>query len=330
MEHEEGNLNGDDLNEILKPHVNRRQRSSIIEAHQIFMQYHRDSHHENDDDEKETKAPTPITVVSKPSGATSTLFPMFHRVQKTGVIYATSRATSRGFNAKTETEWANMGQGAPETGKYVSICCYLYYCYYFSIKRFFFANFKKKIFLFFHPFFLLIFIILLGPLPNAPTRNFHMNIEDAELEYAPVTGLAELRTKVADYYNTLYRSTHTSKYTADNVCIVPGGRAGITRIMAVLGNIQIGYFTPDYTAYEQALGLFIRVSPSPMLHRNINEAYMEPNEFEFQVAGRGTGAVLMSNPTNPTGQSLEGNDLKRYVDIAREYDTAIIMDEFYS
>jgi aspartate/methionine/tyrosine aminotransferase len=148
-----------------------------------------------------------------------------------------------------------------------------------------------------------------------------MNIEDAELE---------LRTKVAHYYNTLYKSTRTSKYTADNICIVRDDRAGITRIMAVLGNIQIGYFTPDYIAYEQVLGLFIRVSPSPMLHRNINEAYIEPSEFEFQVSGHGAGAVLMSNPTNPTGQSLEGEDLKRYVEIAREYETVIIMDEFYS
>jgi hypothetical protein len=26
-----------------------------------------------------------------------------------------------------------------------------------------------------------------GPLPGAPLRDFHMNIEDALLEYAPVT-----------------------------------------------------------------------------------------------------------------------------------------------
>ena len=41
-----------------------------------------------------------------------------------------------------------------------------------------------------------------------------------------------------------------SQYTAANVCIVPGGRAGITRIMAVLGETQVGFLNPDYTAYE--------------------------------------------------------------------------------
>lgn len=34
---------------------------------------------------------------------------------KTGVIYATSRALKNGFSMDDD-EWANMGQGAPETG----------------------------------------------------------------------------------------------------------------------------------------------------------------------------------------------------------------------
>jgi aspartate/methionine/tyrosine aminotransferase len=235
------------------------------------MRYHR--HH----------ASSPSTDEHHRFGGAGKTFPMFHRVTKTGVIYATSRAASHGFRVD-DSSWANMGQGAPET----------------------------------------------GPLPNSPPRNFTMSIPDAELEYAPVTGLTELREKVATYYNHLYRQGKESQYTASNVCIVPGGRAGITRIMAVLGNVQVGYFTPDYTAYEQALGLFLRISPSPLLHQDVNEALMSPEDFEFQCTGRGVGAILMSNPANPTGQSVEGDNLKRYVEIARNQETALIMDEFYS
>ena len=163
-----------------------------------------------------------------------------------------------------------------------------------------------------------------GPIPGGPSRDFSLRIPDSELEYAPVTGLTELREKVATYYNHLYRQGMASQYTQDNVCIVPGGRAGITRIMAVLGTVQVGYFTPDYTAYEQALGLFLRVSPSPLLHRDVNEALMPSEEFAFQCRGRGLGAVLVSNPANPTGQSIEGETLKEYVDIARRTETAIM------
>ena len=87
-----------------------------------------------------------------------------------------------------------------------------------------------------------------------------------------------------------------SKYTAANVCIVPGGRAGLTRIMAALGQVQVGYFTPDYTAYQQALGLFLRISPSPLLHKDVHEAIMSSEDFRFEAGGRGLGAMLLSNP----------------------------------
>lgn len=167
-----------------------------------------------------------------------------------------------------------------------------------------------------------------GPLPGAPSRNFSMTILDAELEYAPVTGLPELRHKVAAYYNRLYRQGKDSQYTEDNVCIVPGGRAGITRIMAVLGTCQVGFFTPDYTSYEQALGFFLRVSPSPLLHRDVNEATMSAEDFEFECRGRGLGAVLLSNPANPTGQSIEGDRLQEYVEISRSTKTSLMCVTF--
>lgn len=57
---------------------------------------------------------------------------------------------------------------------------------------------------------------------------------------------------------------------------------------------------------------------------------MPSEEFKFQAIGRGLGAVLWSNPANPTGQSLEGEELDAYVKIARELNLALIADEFYS
>jgi aspartate/methionine/tyrosine aminotransferase len=297
--------------------------SSVVEAHHIYLKYHQ---HDNDDDSDGYKDAAPSSAAAYAGTSTTHLFPQFHTVEKTGVIYATSRANSRGFGTDVASTlnnssnnngsskdgaggWSNMGQGAPET----------------------------------------------GPLPGAPSRDFFRKSDifsEADLEYAPCVGMTELRGKVAAYYNHLYRrrrSRHSgssgdgtgtantsealsfsSQYTADNVCIVPGGRAGISRIMAVLGTVQVGFFTPDYTAYEQALGLYLRVSPSPFVHRDVNEASMDPAEFDFQCRGRGVGAVLMSNPANPTGQSIEGDNLRAYVQTARDHNVALIMDEFYS
>lgn len=48
--------------------------------------------------------------------------------------------------------------------------------------------------------------------------------------YAPTAGVRELREAVANLYNTTYRQGKASKYTHENVCIVPGGRAGLIRV----------------------------------------------------------------------------------------------------
>jgi len=46
-----------------------------------------------------------------------------------------------------------------------------------------------------------------------------------------------LRDAVANLYNVTYREGKASKYTYENVCIVPGGRAGLSRIAAVVGDV---------------------------------------------------------------------------------------------
>ncbi len=47
----------------------------------------------------------------------------------------------------------------------------------------------------------------------------------------------ELREAVANLYNVTYRKGKISQYTYENVCIVPGGRAGLSRIAAVIGDV---------------------------------------------------------------------------------------------
>jgi hypothetical protein len=45
----------------------------------------------------------------------------------------------------------------------------------------------------------------------------------------------------------MHRKGKASQYTWENVAIVPGGRAGLIRIAAVLNNAYVGFFIPDYT-----------------------------------------------------------------------------------
>jgi aspartate/methionine/tyrosine aminotransferase len=87
-----------------------------------------------------------------------------------------------------------------------------------------------------------------GDLPDGPPRIQNIDLSqwgDGVNEYAPTTGVKELRTAVADYYNRLYRQGKKSQYTFENVCITPGGRAGMTRVAAVIGEVYTGYQIPE-------------------------------------------------------------------------------------
>lgn len=209
--------------------------------------------------------------------------PGFRSVPRTGVIYVMHKAREMGY-ATGHPDWANLGQGAPET----------------------------------------------GDLPDAPPRIDTVTINPNQHEYGPITGEDELRQRVADMYNALYRQGKRSQYTYENVSISGGGRVALTRIAAALGNINMGHFLPDYTAYEELLSVFKAFIPIPIL-LDPDLRYQAPTEhLKKEILGRGLRALLISNPCNPTGQLVEGEKLQQWVQMASNYQFSLILDEFYS
>lgn len=170
----------------------------------------------------------------------------------------------------------------------------------------------------------------ISELSGAPERLTKMQLNLDEHEYTNVSGDLQLRQKVADLYNYLYRQDKSSKYTYENVSISGGGRIGLTRIVASLGNINLGHFLPDYTAYEEILSLFRAFVPIPIL-LDPEQGYQMPiDQIEKEILGRGLKALLLSNPCNPTGQVIMGEALRAFVNLCKYHECALILDEFYS
>jgi N-succinyldiaminopimelate aminotransferase len=167
-------------------------------------------------------------------------------------------------------------------------------------------------------------------LPGAPARIAELPILEGDQEYAPVAGLWELREAIAGYYNDVFRRGMGSKYSAENVAVSGGGRSALTRVAASLGNINLGHFLPDYTAYEELLGVFRLFSPIPILLEPERGYAFSGADLRREVLGRGLAALLASNPANPTGKVIGGADLAEWVAVGRELDCALIFDEFYS
>lgn len=167
-------------------------------------------------------------------------------------------------------------------------------------------------------------------LPGAPPRIEELPVLAGDQEYAPVAGLWELREAIASYYNDLFRRGMGSKYSAENVAVSGGGRSALTRVAASLGNINLGHFLPDYTAYEELLSVFRLFSPIPILLEPERGYAFSGADLRREVMGRGLSAILASNPANPTGKVIGGQDLAEWVAVGRELDCALIFDEFYS
>ena len=169
-----------------------------------------------------------------------------------------------------------------------------------------------------------------GPLPGAPPRVQEVSVRVDDQEYAPVPGLWELREAVASLYNRLFRKGMPSQYSAENVSICGGGRAALTRAAASLGHVNLGHFLPDYTAYEELLDVFKAFTAIPILLEGERGYAFTPDDLRKEIQGRGLSALLLSNPCNPTGKLVQGEELSRWVSTARELECSLLIDEFYS
>jgi aspartate/methionine/tyrosine aminotransferase len=169
-----------------------------------------------------------------------------------------------------------------------------------------------------------------GDLPGAPERLSSLAIPGDAYDYAPVAGLRELREAVADMYNRRFRQGMRSQYTWENVAICGGGRLALSRVAVALGEVNLGHFLPDYTAYEELLGVFRLFNPIPILLHGDEGYRFTVDQLRKEILGRGLSALLLSNPCNPTGKTLAGSELAAWVATSRSLECALIIDEFYS
>ena len=171
----------------------------------------------------------------------------------------------------------------------------------------------------------------IGEMEGAPPRIKTFNIEPQDQAYGPLGGSQELRQKVADHYNRLFRKNYSSKYTAENVSIAMGGRLALTRVFAAMDKVRLGFKNPDYTAYEDMMSYHNgKITPVlvPTLQKNAFD--IPASEISSTIKKFKLDAYLISNPCNPTGNVIAGDDLKTYINAATKNNCTLIFDEFYS
>lgn len=148
--------------------------------------------------------------------------------------------------------------------------------------------------------------------------------------YAPASGTKDLRSKIADYYNQIYRKNKSSKYSFKNVSVTGGGRNALMRVLLSLDKINFGFLNPDYTAYKGQIDACQNLTPKSLELDPQNGFEISAKKITEFITKQKIQAFLFSNPCNPTGQCIVGDELESLVRFSAKNNVLTIIDEFYS
>ena len=145
------------------------------------------------------------------------------------------------------------------------------------------------------------------------------------LAYAQSPGVPSLIKAIRRYYRRL-----GVNYANDDILITTGGsEALLITMLCILDEgsevIVPEPFYPNYTTFIQAAGGKIRPLPTCP-----EEGYNYANRERLEsLINEKTRAILITNPNNPTGNSLSEKQLRLVTKVARDHGLYMICDEVY-
>lgn len=141
--------------------------------------------------------------------------------------------------------------------------------------------------------------------------------------YTPSRGIMELREKIVEYA----KRKSSIEMTPANVLVSSAKFAINMGLMCVLEpGDEVLLPQPYYSSYPD----IVKLSGGKPIPVNTGEDY----EFDFdsmsELVGPKTRAVIISNPTNPTGKVYSEASIRKLTDFLLEHDLYLISDEIYS
>ena len=145
------------------------------------------------------------------------------------------------------------------------------------------------------------------------------------LPYTNAQGHPELREATAKYYKS-----RNIKFDADDIYITSGASEAILFTFQVIANEGDAVLTTDpfYTNYMTVFDQLGVELDAFKTDPDKGFALPEEEEIEKHINDK-TVAILLSNPTNPTGALYSEEEINRIVNLAKKHDLYIVADEVY-
>ncbi|RVU55879.1 pyridoxal phosphate-dependent aminotransferase [Anaerosphaera multitolerans] len=147
------------------------------------------------------------------------------------------------------------------------------------------------------------------------------------LDYAPSKGLKSLMEKTCEYYKARGADFDPNK----DIIITTGASEALVFALIAVSELGQKILTsnPFYSNYYT---IFRQCGLNPVtFDTKVEDGYRLPDyETIKNAVTEDTAAILISNPSNPTGTVYTEEELRRIVRVAKEKDLFIIADEVYS
>ncbi|QYN51015.1 MULTISPECIES: pyridoxal phosphate-dependent aminotransferase [Apibacter] len=152
------------------------------------------------------------------------------------------------------------------------------------------------------------------------------NIDIDIYAYTPSEGKFDYRETLKDYYHSL----GFNDLTRDNFIITNGGSEALSFSLSCLCDHGDEIIVPEpfyanYYSFAESIGVTI----VPIVS-TIDTGFSLPDIEKFEeVITPKTRAILITNPSNPTGYLYSREELQKLADIAIKHDIFLISDEVY-
>ncbi|CAI1566445.1 Methionine aminotransferase [Serratia proteamaculans] len=144
-------------------------------------------------------------------------------------------------------------------------------------------------------------------------------------QYAPMSGVAALRTALADKFERLYGA----RYDADEeITVIASASEGLYSAISALVHPgdEVIYFEPAFDSYAPIVRL--QGATPVAIKLSLQDLHIDWDEVAAAINSK-TRMIIVNSPHNPTGSVFGEHDIERLTALTRNTDIVILSDEVY-
>ncbi|CAI0973968.1 Methionine aminotransferase [Serratia quinivorans] len=144
-------------------------------------------------------------------------------------------------------------------------------------------------------------------------------------QYAPMSGVAALRTALADKVERLYGA----RYDADEeITVIASASEGLYSAISALVHPgdEVIYFEPAFDSYAPIVRL--QGATPVAIKLSLQDLHIDWDEVAAAINSK-TRMIIVNSPHNPTGSVFGEHDIERLTALTRNTDIVILSDEVY-